>query len=117
MKIEIPLKLPSLNEYINITRTNKFAGSKMKKQIQNDLSWYIKRLPKYDKPIKIIFTWCEANNRRDLDNICFGKKFILDSMQECGIISNDNRKCVTAFEDKFPIPNKEYKVEIEIEEV
>lgn len=117
MKIEIPLKLPSLNEYINKCRGNRFAGATMKKQIQDDLSWFIKKLPHYDKPIKITFTWYEANNKRDLDNICFAKKFILDCMQECKVIDNDNRKYVTGFEDKFPQPNGEYKIEVEIEEV
>lgn len=117
MKIEIPLKLPSLNEYINKCRYNRFAGATMKKQIQSDIGWYIKKLPHYSKPVKITFTWHEANNKRDLDNICYAKKFILDAMQECGVIDNDNRKCVVAFEDRFPTPGKNYYVEVYVEEV
>lgn len=101
MKITIPMKLPSLNEYVNECRRNKFAGSTMKKRVQADIIWYLKKLPKYDKPIFIKFTWIEANRKRDLDNVCFAKKFILDAMQELGIIPNDNSKYVTGFTDIF----------------
>lgn len=74
IRIEIPLKLPSLNVYINECRKNKFAGSTMKKQIQSDIGWYINKLPKFNKPIKIHFTWVEANKKRDIDNVAFREK-------------------------------------------
>ena len=38
---------------------------------------------------KIVFRWIEPNRRRDKDNVAFAKKFILDSLQEVGIIKND----------------------------
>lgn len=116
IKIEIPMKLPSLNNYINECRKNRFAGSTMKKQVQSDIGWYINKLPTFDRPIKIHFTWMEANRKRDLDNVAFGKKFILDAMQECGKLENDNRRWVTGFTDSFEY-GKEYKVILEIEEV
>lgn len=116
MKLEIPMKLPSLNQYINECRKNKFAGSNMKKQVQNDIGYFINKLPTFKKPITIHFTWVEANNKRDYDNIAFAKKFILDAMQECGKLENDNRKWVTGFTDSFELGN-EYKVILEIEEV
>lgn len=98
---EIPLKLPSLNEYINACRSNRFQGSKMKKEVEADIGWYINRLPRFDKPIKIHFHWVEENKRRDLDNIAFGKKFILDSLVKAGKLKDDNRKCVCGFTDTF----------------
>ena len=116
IKIEIPMKLPSLNEYINACRTNYHVGNNMKKQVQNDIGYFINTLPYFDKPIKIHFTWIEANKKRDLDNICFAKKFILDALQQCGKLKNDNRKWVTGFTDSFGY-GKEYKVILEIEEV
>lgn len=36
-RIEIPLKLPSLNQYINECRKNRFAGANMKKNIEKDI--------------------------------------------------------------------------------
>ena len=115
-KIEIPMRLPSLNQYIFECRKNKYAGANMKKQIEKDLAWYINKLPRYDKPIQIHFHWIEENKRRDLDNVCFAKKFILDSMVKAGKLKDDNRNCVTGFTDTFEY-GKESKVILEIKEV
>ena len=116
MKIEIPMRLPSLNEYINECRKNKFAGAKMKKQVENDIGWFINKIPKYKNPIFIHFHWIEENKRRDLDNVCFAKKFILDSMVKAGKLADDNRNFVSGFTDTFEYA-KESKVILEIKEI
>ena len=116
IKCEIPLKLPSLNEYINECRKNKYAGGKMKKEVENDISIFIQRLPQFEKPIKINFTWIEGNKRRDLDNVAFAKKFILDALVKNGKLKDDNRRCVTAFTDTFEYSD-DWKVILEIEEI
>ena len=115
-RIEIPFRLPSLNQYINECRKNRYAGAKMKKDVDADIGWYINTLPKYQKPIKIHFHWIEENKRRDFDNICFAKKFILDSMVKAGKLKDDNRNYVVGLEDSFEYA-KESKVILEIEEV
>ena len=113
---EIPFRLPSLNEYINECRTNRFGASKFKKNIENDIGIFINHLPRFEKPVKIHFLWVEENKKRDLDNICFSKKFILDAMVKFGKLKDDNRKCVTAFTDTFAYA-KDSKVILTIEEV
>ena len=114
-KVEIPFKLPSCNQYINQCRRNKYAGAKMKKNIQEQISIYIKQIPKIDKPVKINFTWVEDNKRRDLDGICFAKKFILDALVDAKVLKDDNRKIVTNFTDSFEYADKS-KVIVELEE-
>lgn len=114
--LEIPYKFPSLNEYTNACRTNKYAGAQMKKLIQGGIGYFINRLPIFQKPVKIHFHWVEGHGRRDLDNICFAKKFILDTMVECGRLKDDNRKIVTSFTDTFEV-GKEFKVILEVEEI
>ena len=116
IRIEIPMKLPSLNDYINSCRGNRYAGATMKKEVEADIGWYINQLPKFSKPIKINFTWVEKNKKRDFDNICFAKKFILDALQKSGKLENDNRKWVTGFTDSFEL-GEDYKVILEIEEI
>ena len=116
VKVEIPMKLTSLNEYVNSCRANRYSASNMKKDVENDIAYFINKLPKFDKPIRINFTWVEANKKRDLDNICFAKKFILDAMQKCGKLENDNRRWVTGFTDKFEY-GEDYRVILEIKEV
>ena len=110
------MKLPSLNDYIRACRTNKFEGARMKREIENDIGFFIAKLPKFEHPITIDFLWIEENGKRDFDNIAAGKKFILDSMVKMGKLKDDNRKCVTAFRDNFAYDN-EAKVILKIREV
>lgn len=110
---EIPMKLPSLNEYVNICRTNPYKASKFKKDLEDEIGWHIAWLPPFDKPIKIHFHWVEDNKRRDLDNIAYAKKHILDALVKKGKLLDDNRRYVTAFTDTFSY-GKEAKVILEI---
>ena len=113
---EIPFKLPSLNEYINVCRTNPYKAAKFKSDLEYQIGAYVSWIPVFTKPIKIHFHWVEDSKRRDLDNVCAAKKFILDAMVKQGKLKDDNRKCVTAFTDTFSY-DKEAKVVLEIEEV
>lgn len=113
---EIPLKLPSCNDYIRACRANPYVGARMKARVEKAIGIYIRDLPMFSNPIKINFQWVEKNKRRDLDNICFAKKFILDAMVKCGKLKDDNRKHVTAFTDAFSYGD-ETKVIMTIEEV
>lgn len=103
----IDMKLPSFNEYINAERANKYKAAKMKKDLEEQISWYLAKLPHFEKQVKIDFYWIEENYRRDADNASFSKKFILDAMVKMGILKNDNRKYVGAFADYFPKPTGE----------
>lgn len=114
--IILPMKLPSLNEYIRACRENRYSGAKMKKQVEDDIGYFINKLPSFNNPVRIHFTWVEENKRRDLDNVCFAKKFILDSLVKAGKLKDDNRKHVVGFTDSFEYGDKA-EVVIEIEEI
>lgn len=120
-KVTIPMKLPSLNQYINVCRTNPYMASKFKKDIERDISVFLSGLPKFEKPIKIHFHWVEDNRKRDIDNIAYSKKHILDAMVKCGVLTDDSRNYVTSFTDTFEFPGKKEKkeahVDLEISEV
>lgn len=110
---EIPLKLPSLNDYVKACRSNKFAGGNMKKKYETLIIKYLQEIPKFNNPITINFHWVESNHKRDLDNIAFAKKFILDAMQKNGNLINDNAEYVKGFTDTFEY-SKENKIIITI---
>lgn len=114
-RVEIAMKLPSLNTYINECRKNRYAAAKFKADLERDISVFLAPLPHFSSPIKIHFHWIEKNKKRDLDNLCAAKKFILDAMVKQGVLKDDNRNCVTGFRDTFEY-GKETKVVIEIEE-
>ena len=113
---EIKMKLPSLNDYVNVCRRNRYESASYKKKIERQIGYYIDELPRFEKPVQIHFHWIEKDSRRDLDNIAFAKKFILDSMVKAGKLEDDNRKHVTAFTDTFG-NGEETEVIIYIEEV
>lgn len=98
----IDRKLPSLNEYINACRSNRYAGCKFKKdiemQIGRDIQQAMKsgQLPVFDTtPCEIEIIWYEENWKRDADNIQSAQKYILDALQRFGIIKNDSRKYIS----------------------
>ena len=116
MKYEINMKLPSLNEYIKVCRSNYYYANQYKARIEQEIGLFLMKMPKWYKPIRIHFTWVEKTKKRDKDNVAFAKKFILDSMQRYGKLENDNNNYIVGFTDTF-IYGKENKVIIEVEEV
>ena len=116
MIVKIDMKLPSANEYIDVCRTNKYKAAQFKRDVENQIALFLKRLPRFEQPIRIRFHWIEENKRRDLDNIAFAKKFILDTLVKLGKLKDDNRKCVTMFTDTFAYGD-EAKVILDIQEV
>lgn len=118
----INAKLPSLNEYINACRANRYKGAKLKEYTETIIAYGITqarasgtlRTPK--PPIRVVFVWHEKTRRRDADNIASAKKFILDAMQHCGIIPNDNRANVVGFTDEIVDDINDF-VEVRIIEV
>lgn len=113
---EIPIKLASLNEYVNMCRSNRYMASAYKRKVEKEIGEYIATLPKFENPVQIDFLWVEKNNRRDYDNIAFGKKFILDALVKSGKLMDDNRKCVVGFTDSFGVGDR-YMVILDIREV
>lgn len=116
IRVEIPLKLPSLNEYIAACNKHRMAGARFKKNVEEDIGWYINKLPEYKKPVEIHFHWIEGNQKRDIDNIMSAKKYILDAMVKAGKLIDDKPKYVPKVSDEFSYSD-DWKVVLEISEV
>lgn len=112
--VDINLRLPGLNEYINECRNNKFAAAAMKRETENNIGWFIKRLPVYTDPVIVHFVWIEKDRKRDLDNIAFAKKFIFDALVKFGKLAGDGQKYVVGFTDTLE-HGPETKVKISVE--
>ena len=112
-------KLPNLNEYTRACRTNKFAGAKMKSDAEKIISLHIRQQLQgiaFENAVKLSFRWYESNKRRDLDNVCFAKKFILDALVSNGIIIADGWQGVVGFTDNFFIDKEKPRIEVDIQE-
>ena len=115
-RFEIPFRLPGLNDYISAMNSNRHKGNKLKRQTQADISWFMKNLKPVTGQVVFIFEWHEATRRRDIDNVASAKKFILDALQEVGVLPNDNSRYVVGFSDTF-IYDKTDRVIVTIREV
>lgn len=102
----IKQRLPGLNEYIHALNINRYKGNALKRETQDAIGWAIKAAhlkPVTEYPVTIFFEWHEKSKRRDLDNIASAKKFILDALQECGILEGDGQKQLVGFSDMFVV--------------
>ena len=108
----------TLNEYSDAERTHYRYGASIKKAETNRAVQDL-RAQQWDgetpAPKSIFkFTWYRKNKRTDPDNIAFAKKFLLDSMEEVGIIDNDGWKNVAGFIDEFYVDKENPRVVIEL---
>lgn len=96
-------RMPNLNDYTRAIGYSRYAGGEMKEEWDEVVRIAAKqaRLGHFTEPITIEFHWYEPNTNRDVDNVAFAKKFILDGLQKAGVITNDNYKWVKGFSDHF----------------
>lgn len=117
--IQVNGRLDGLNEYTKANRTNKYAGATMKKKNEEQVLSAVRAAGLEGKginePVRLIIDWYEPNRRRDLDNIAFAKKFILDGLVKAGLIINDSWDYVKGFIDYFYIDKQNPRIVIFIE--
>ena len=118
-RFEVAGKLPSLNDYVSACRSNPYKGAKAKKDAQEAVAWAIRaaRLKPMRPPVTVSFTWVEPDMRRDKDNISSAKKYVLDALVECGVIPDDNWKCIAGnLPDQYKVNKANPRVIVELEE-
>lgn len=72
-------KILTLNDYINAERSNKYKAAKLKKEYTELFAREFTD-ERITNPVDVHFIWHLKNKRRDIDNISFMQKFILDGM-------------------------------------
>lgn len=105
----VPGRLDGLNEMIGEARKHWSSSAKQKKENQKlvvDELFYSKIQP-IPGPFLLDITWVERDDKRDPDNVAAGKKYILDGLQEMGIIPNDGRKQVAGWSEDVVTATKE----------
>ena len=96
----INMRLPSLNDYVDVNRKNKYEGNKFKSEIDDAIGWRIKQakvagnLTPKEEPVDVLIDFYEPNRRRDVDNIQSATKYILDALVRQKILQNDGRRWV-----------------------
>lgn len=115
-EFEIQGTLPTLNEYVNKERTNRFAAAKIKKQTQEYIRLFIPAdAPKFSGAVRVGFKWVRPDMRCDKDNVAFAKKFVLDALQEAGVIERDSWKLCTPYDIGFAVSKANPRTVVVIE--
>lgn len=117
MILTIQGRLCGLNDYTKACRSNKYVGAKMKADMEKIITAAImEQIPNvhYEGSVRLDFRWFEKNTRRDLDNVCFAKKFILDALVSNKVIECDDWRGVIGFTDRFYLDKKNPRIEVEI---
>lgn len=97
-------KLPTLNEYSKAERTNRHMAAKLKRETQDSIIAQIpQNAPSFNGAVLVAFRWVRPDMRCDKDNVAFAKKFILDALQEAGIITTDSWKLCTPYDIGFAV--------------
>ena len=94
-------KLPTCNEYIDACRENRYKAAKMKRDAETQIILQARWLSPIKTKVRVRLTWYEQNRMRDPDNVRFAVKFILDALQKCGVLKNDNSKYIAGFTDEY----------------
>ena len=95
--------LPGLNNYTKACRAGHHAGAAMKRRAEEVIVGCIRLagLKPIAGQVTIHYTWIEPNKRRDLDNVCFARKFVQDALVTAGVLAGDGPKYIRGFSDEF----------------
>jgi len=119
MKFVLQGEYCTLNSYSDAERTHYRYGASIKKAETNRAALELKQqwdgVPIPKSVFK--FTWYRRNRRTDPDNFCFSVKFLMDSMVQIGMISNDGWNNVAGYNHKWEVDKENPRVVIELESV
>ena len=115
IRYKIDARLPSLNDLINATRSNKYKGASLKKETDLICKTFAANhrrslTAQFQEPAILHFEWHESNKRRDYDNVFSAKKYILDSLQQLGVLDNDSPRYIRGLYDTMIYDDKDYVV-------
>ena len=119
MKFTIPGRLSGANEAIKAMNSHYAIGNRLKRLESKRCAEaaICGGVRPIKRPVLIHFHWIEPNQRRDLDNVRFGAKYILDGLRECGRLPNDGWAWVKGMSDTFSVDKDNPRIEVSIVEV
>lgn len=115
--LTVPGRFPSLNDYVSAERSDRQAGARMKREETDRVAWEAlsQRVPAFTEPVAVRILWVEPNRRRDLDNVAFAAKFVLDGLVRAGILQDDSQRWVRALQHTFEVDPDAPRVVVELD--
>lgn len=122
-KATIPGSLPSMNEYSDAQRVNRYKGANMKKK-----ATYLCRdafllatdgigtFETIDYQVVVDVVWYCKDRRKDPDNIISSLKFILDGLQKAEIIKGDGWRHISSIKPSWEVDKENPRIEVMLRE-
>lgn len=106
IEVNLPIKTFNLNQLTDMNRGNKFGAAAKKKKAMRDIYYLIRQ--QLREPLngqyRVYAKWRVSSKRGDLDNLLL--KNIFDSMQEFGLLKNDNLNHIVEINHRFEVVKK-----------
>lgn len=114
IRFTIPGRFPGLNEYTARNRSTPYAGARMKRACTGAAAEAATGHGRIEGPYSLRVTWYERDRRRDVDNIEYGVKFILDGMVHAGTVGGDSQEYVRRIEHEVRVDKTNPRIEVEV---
>ncbi|MBU5669562.1 RusA family crossover junction endodeoxyribonuclease [Peptoniphilus sp. MSJ-1] len=113
------IQLPTMNQVIKSNRGNKYAAASQKKKYTKLIAYYTLAQMKKEitKKVDIKCNWYCKDKRTDKDNVSTGIKFILDGLQEAGILKNDGWNEIGYIHHYFYLDKDNPRIVLELQEI
>ena len=85
--------MKGLNDWRDAIQRSPHAGNDMARAAKKRVAALAReqRVPRFERPVVVIFDWYEPNKRRDLDNVAgTGQKWVLDGLVAADVLPDDN---------------------------
>jgi Holliday junction resolvase RusA-like endonuclease len=118
-KFTIEGQLAGANEAFGAANRNRYVGARIKRAETKRcaMAAIAARLSKIENPVRLRFHWVEPHKRRDLDNIRYAAKYILDGMREARVLPNDGWSWVVGMSDSWAVDKVRPRIEVTVEEI
>lgn len=116
LRFTVPGTLPGLNAYTRDNRGNKYRGNRTKREAEACITPFLPRpIANLRYPVTVSVVWHEPNRRRDVDNITFGVKFLLDAMVRRGVLDGDGQRFVRRIRHEVACDPSAPRIEVTVE--
>lgn len=110
LHLKFEIWIPTLNEYIDAERANKYRAANMKKVLTQKIKFWTmsQSRMRLHGLHDLVLVWTRKDKRHDADNVYAGVKFLLDGIVAAGIIPGDDRKHVRHIRHEIQQGDKEW---------
>jgi Holliday junction resolvase RusA-like endonuclease len=123
-RLVVPGVFIGLNQYIQVERgrAGRYRANQIKQEETDRVAWEalatgVPEQPLFTNPCHITIHWFSRDRRRDVDNIRFACKFILDGLVSSQVLPNDSQRYIASISDVFLVDRDNPRVVIRVEEI